>query len=510
MKMYNNVCIYMRLSKEDGDKIESESITNQRNLLNRYAEDIGIQIKKEYIDDGYSGTNFNRPAFKEMLEDIKNKRINTIIVKDLSRFARESINASEYIEKIFPKYNIRFIAVLDNVDTYLEKLANELIEFKLYNNQKFAKDVSEKMKKSKRANMEKGLYMGTFPPYGYVKDPDNKGKLLIDKKSSKIVKKIYDMYLSGKSSVYIAKYLTSKNIKTPAEYYNNIVQYKNHNTYNVWKHTQVNRILKNQVYIGNVVRNVVNKRTYKAKGKRHTNKEEWIITENMHEPIIDKETFYEVQEIIKSKKGSNRKLKYNYQLRPYLYCAKCGRKVVFNTRSEKQVDIACPKSNIKCCDRFYYNYYKLEKIILDNIREYYNKLFDFSEAEDRILLKRKEQNIISIEDRIKKLTYTYNRLNDNLDCMYLEKLDDKITQEEYLKNTEELKKKREQIQKELKECKTIKENFNNEDIIELKNILSNKNNEMKNNITRELIDKLIYKIEVSKNEIKVHYKFKFF
>ena len=124
----------MRLSKEDGDKIESESITNQRNLLNRYAEDIGIQIKKEYIDDGYSGTNFNRPAFKEMLEDIKNKRINTIIVKDLSRFARESINASEYIEKIFPKYNIRFIAVLDNVDTYLEKLANELIEFKLYNN----------------------------------------------------------------------------------------------------------------------------------------------------------------------------------------------------------------------------------------------------------------------------------------------------------------------------------------------------------------------------------------
>ena len=125
-------------------------------------------------------------------------------------------------------------------------------------------------------------------------------------------------------------------------------------------------------------------------------------------------------------------------------------------------------------------------------------------------MKRKEQNIISIEDRIKKLTYTYNRLNDNLDCMYLEKLDDKITQEEYLKNTEELKKKREQIQKELKECKTIKENFNNEDIIELKNILSNKNNEMKNNITRELIDKLIYKIEVSKNEIKVHYKFNFF
>lgn len=510
MKQYNNVCIYMRLSKEDGDKIESESITNQRKLLTRYAEDIGIQIKKEYVDDGYSGANFNRPAFKKMLEDVKNKRIDTIIVKDLSRFARESVNASEYIEKIFPEYNIRFIAVLDNVDTYLEKLANELVEFKLYNNQKFARDVSLKMKKSKRANMEKGLYMGTFPPFGYVKDPDNKGKLLIDKESSKIVKKIYNMYLEGKSSTFIAHYLTDKKIKTPAEYYNNIIQYKNHNTYNVWKHTQINRILKNQVYIGNVVRNVVNKVSYKAKGKRNTNKEEWIISENMHEPIIDKKTFYKVQEMIKSKNGSSYKLKYNYLLRPYLYCAKCGRKVTFTTRREDLVDISCPKSKMHCCESFYYNYFKLEKVILDNIREYYNKLFDFSKAENELLLKRKEDNIISIEDRIKKLKYTYNRINDNLDSMYMEKLDNQITDDEYLKNTEELKIKRENIKKEINECEMIKENFNNEDILELKNILSEKNNELKNNISKELIDKLIYKIEVTKNEVQVHYKFKFF
>ncbi len=505
--MFNNVSIYMRLSKEDGDKIESESITNQRKLLTRYAEDIGVKIKKEYIDDGYSGTNFNRPAFKQMIEDIKNKVIDTVIVKDLSRFARESINGADYIEKIFPEYDIRFIAVLDNVDTYLDKLANELLEFKLYNNQKFARDVSEKMKKSKRANMEKGVYTGTYAPYGYIKDPNNKGKLLVEKYSSNIVKKIFNMYLNGKSFSYIAKYLNNKKIKTPAEYYNIIIQYKDMNTYKVWKSTQILRILKNQVYIGNVVRNVINKISYKSKYKKKTNEKEWIITENMHEAIIDKDVFYKVQEIIKSKNGKNLGLKYNYLLRPYLYCAKCGRKVQFNTRSEKQVDISCPKSKIHCCDTFYYNYYKLEKKILDNIKEHYNNLFDFSKAENEILLKKKENNIISISKRIKKLNFDYNRINDNIDFMYMELLDEKITKNEYLKNTESLKAKREEIKAEIKECEFIEKNFENEDIIELKNILKNKEQELGNNISKELIDKLIYRIDISKEHVQVYYNF---
>ena len=278
----------------------------------------------------------------------------------------------------------------------------------------------------------------------------------------------------------------------------------------MWKPTQVNRILKNQVYIGNVVRNVVNKVSYKSKEKKRTNKEEWIISKNMHEPIVDKETFYKVQDMIKSKNGSGHKLKYNYLLRPYLYCAKCGRKIAFNTRREKQVYIFCPKSLMKCCDNFYYNYYKLEKGILNNIKEYYNKIFDFSKAENEFFFKRKENNIISIEGRIKKLTYAYNRINDKLDSMYIEKLDSQITEEEYLENTKALKSNRENIKKEIKECERIKEGFNNEDVLELKKNLSEKNNELKNNISKELIDKLIYKIEVSKNEVQVHYKFKFF
>lgn len=508
MREFKNVGIYMRLSKDDGDKLESESITNQRKLLERYADDVGIKINKEYIDDGFSGTNFNRPKFKEMINDVILGKIDTIIVKDLSRFARESIDASEYIEKFFPEHNVRFIAVLDNVDTYLENLANILIEFKLYNNQKFAKDISDKMKKSKRNNMEKGLYMATYPPYGYVKDKENRGKLIVDEKSSKIVKKIYKFYLEGKTSVYIAKYLTSNKVKTPAEYYN-IVQYKKTNMYSVWKPAQILRILKNQVYIGNTVRNVENKISYRKKGKRKTRKEEWIITQNTHKAIIKKEDFDKVQKMIESKNGSAYKLKYNYLFRPYMYCKNCGRKFSFSTRHEKLVDISCPKAKIGCCEHFYYNYFKLEEKILNDIKKHYNELFNISQAGDNIVTRIMEEKNTKIDERLKKMTYEYNRINDTIDSIYMNRLDSLITEDEYISSTKELKERKEVLYNTINECKKIKENFNEEELLKIKKFLNKNNDEIKNNMNNEILDKLIYKIEISKNEIVINYKFKF-
>ncbi len=508
MDFFNNVCIYMRLSKDDGDKAESESISNQRKLLKRYAEDIGIKINKEYVDDGYSGTNFNRPKFKEMISDVKLKKIDTIIVKDLSRFARESVEASEYIEKFFPEHDVRFIAVLDNIDTYLDSLANVLIEFKLYNNQKFAKDVSDKLKKSKRSNMEKGLYMGTYAPYGYKKDPNNKGKLVVDKNSSRIVKKIYNMYIDGKSSQYIAKYLNSKKIKTPAEYYH-ITPNKKTNMYGIWKRTQILRILKNEVYIGNTVRNVVNKVSYREKKKRQTNKDEWIITKNTHEPIIDKCNFEKVHEILNSKRKTTNVKVHNYLFRPYMRCAKCGRKLNFNVRSDKVVTINCPKSDMNCCGKYYYNYFKLEKEIINNIKGHYKKLFDLVSAEDDIILKKNKDYLKNIDEKLKKLNYDYNRVNDNIDSLYMKKLDNLINDEDYLKDTKILKEKRDNIQNEINKYNDLKSNINEENILELKKNIQQENNIINNNIKEELIEKLIYNILISKNEIVINYKFKF-
>lgn len=508
MNLFKNVCIYMRLSKDDGDKIESESISNQRKLLERYASDLGIKINKEYVDDGYSGTNFNRPKFKEMISDVKLKKIDTIIVKDLSRFARESVEASEYIEKFFPEHNIRFIAVLDNIDTYLDSLANVLIEFKLYNNQKFAKDVSEKLKKSKRANMEKGLYMGTYPPYGYIKDKNNIGKLIIDKESSTIVKKIYKMFLDGKTTTYIAKYLTSKKIKTPAEYYN-IVPGKKTNMYNIWKRTQISRILKNEVYVGNTTRNVINSTSYKSKKKIKVDKSEWIITENTHEPIIDKCDFEKVQEIFKSKKKNVTSLKYNYLFRPYMFCAKCGRKITFSVRNEKLVTLGCPKSTIGCCEKYYYNYFKLEEKIINDIKEHYEKLFNIKSAEDNIIMKKSNEYILNIDNTIKKLSYNYNRINDTIDHIYMKKLDNLISDDEYINETKTLKEKRDNIQIEIEKYNKLKANINEENILEMKKYIRQNNEIIKKNINNELVEKLIYNILISKDEVIINYKFKF-
>ena len=499
----------MRLSKDDGDKLESESISNQRNLIYRYAKDLNIIIVKEYIDDGYTGTNFDRPGFKEMIKDIECGIIDSILVKDLSRFARESIDSSNYIERYFPENNIRFIAILDNIDTYLDKMANQLVEFKLYNNQKFARDTSRKLRKSKRANMEKGLYMATYVAYGYKKDINNKGKILVDKESSKIVKKIFQMYLDGNSSVFIAKYLTDKKIKTPAQYIK-IIPFKETNMYSVWKSTQILRILKNEVYIGNTVRNVENKIAYNKKEKRRTNRNEWIITKNTHEKIISEEEFYKVQELIKNKNGRNTGLKYNYLLRPYIYCGKCGRKVDFNTRSEKQVDLRCAKATYNCCEHYYYNYYKLEENILYDIKEYCKKICDFNKIEENVLNNKKSTMLNEIDKKVKKLLYEYNRINDNVDSLYIKKLDDEITEEEYKECMKEYNKKREDIDKKISEYNLIKNSFDEKSIKELKKIINEEKENLKNNISSELIDKLIYRIELSKSKVGVKYKFKFF
>ena len=350
--------------------------------------------------------------------------------------------------------------------------------------------------------------MGTYAPYGYKKDPNNKGKLVVDKNSSRIVKKIYNMYIDGKSSQYIAKYLNSKKIKTPAEYYH-ITPNKKTNMYGIWKRTQILRILKNQVYIGNTVRNVVNKVSYREKKKRQTNKDEWIITKNTHEPIIDKCNFEKVHEILNSKRKTTNVKVHNYLFRPYMRCAKCGRKLNFNVRSDKVVTINCPKSDMNCCGKYYYNYFKLEKEIINNIKGHYKKLFDLVSAEDDIILKKNKDYLKNIDEKLKKLNYDYNRVNDNIDSLYMKKLDNLINDEDYLKDTKILKEKRDNIQNEINKYNDLKSNINEENILELKKNIQQENNIINNNIKEELIEKLIYNILISKNEIVINYKFKF-
>ena len=216
-----NVGAYIRLSREDGDKLESESITNQRNIITSFIEENGYTLYKEYIDDGYSGTSFDRPGFNKLLKDIEDKKVNMIITKDLSRFGRDYIKTGYYIEHFFPENMIRYISILDNIDTFVDGTQNDIMPFKSLLNDMYAKDISKKIRsvlQNKRAN---GQYMATYAPYGYYKDLTRKGVLCVDESVRHIIVRIFNLFISGMPIYSIAKTLTEEGVDIPA-IHNNI------------------------------------------------------------------------------------------------------------------------------------------------------------------------------------------------------------------------------------------------------------------------------------------------
>lgn len=210
------VAMYIRLSREDGDKQESESIGNQRDIIKRYIKENNLQCVGEYIDDGVSGTTFKRQSFQKMIIDIEQQKINMVITKDLSRLGREYIQTGYYIEKYFPEHEIRYVAINDGIDTFSNNVCNDITPFKSIMNDMYAKDISKKVKSVIKEKQKNGEYMCTIPPYGYKKDKLKKNHLIIDKNVVDNVKKIYNMYLSGESIYKIREYLNKNKIQSPS------------------------------------------------------------------------------------------------------------------------------------------------------------------------------------------------------------------------------------------------------------------------------------------------------
>ena len=294
---------YLRLSLEDNSKKgglvdESESIANQRRILNQFIDMRGNTGSKckEFIDDGRSGTNFDRPGWKELLEEVENGTIKVVIVKNLSRLGRSNFECSYYMDYYFPSVDVRFMTVQEEVDTNdIYSSSNEYAPLNNFMNEKYSRDLSKNIKNSKRLKQKAGEYIGSNnSPYGYLKDPNDKHHLIIDEYASNVVKKIYEWYLESGSQHEVIRKLFENKIPTPAVYRNYETMTKKLVNPYQWSGRTVKYILTSQMYIGNMEQHKYEKKSFRSKKLSRVPKDEWIIVENTHEPIIDKETWEKV------------------------------------------------------------------------------------------------------------------------------------------------------------------------------------------------------------------------
>lgn len=332
------VGIYLRLSQEDKVKkdTESNSIENQRRIIKKYIDsNEDLVFISEYADDGYSGTSFNRPGFQEMLKDLKNSKIDTIIVKDLSRFGRNYVEVGRFLEDTFPTMRVRFISIIDKIDSFKnpESSSSMLVNFKNLINDEYARDISRKIKSVYRIKQKKGEYIAAHVPFGYRKDPDNKYHLLIDMEGAKIVKLIFELALNNKTAIQIADYLNERKFPTPSQYKKqkgqfyktNIVTDENIDEIK-WNPRIISNILRNEIYTGNLIQNKKNKISYKLKKRIDVEKEDWIKVENTHEALVSKEDFKWIQEKYYSKIIQIRRKNHDYALfSGFLICNDCHR-----------------------------------------------------------------------------------------------------------------------------------------------------------------------------------------
>lgn len=301
-RMLYRMAGYCRLSKEDGENRISESIENQKKLILEYVDKAGdMQLVRMYVDDGYSGLYFsNRPQFQQMMEDIYRGEIQGVITKDISRLGREHIETGHYIERVFPSLGIRYVAILDGVDSLCHS-NEELAQFKALLNDMYSRDISKKIRGTFQVQKKQGKYMSGFAPYGYRKDPSDRHRFLIDEAAAENVRKIYRLYLEGYSVKKIAEILNEQQVLPPTEYKTkiqnlNYVNRQGRECVQKWNTPTIYTILKNPVYTGAMVQHKTEKISYKIEKCRNIPPEERYVVEGMHEAIISKKIFEKVQE----------------------------------------------------------------------------------------------------------------------------------------------------------------------------------------------------------------------
>lgn len=523
-QLNNKTALYKRLSKEDEKAGESMSIEHQGILLRQYAEEHGFNVVDEYADDGYSGTNFDRPDVQRMLEDAKSGKIDTIIVKDLSRFGRNYIEVGQYIDYIFPAYGIRFIAINDNVDT-ADRTSTAMDMMPIMNvfNEWHAANTSKKIRAVLESSQRSGKYTNWNYPYGYRAGDDESRTAVIDEEAAAVIRRIYDLRLQGHSARTIARILTDEGIPNPATYYTKLDGGKwNRPCKPYWNPETIRWILSNPTYIGHTIQHKTTRVSYKNHKVVQIPESEWIINENAHEPIISKEIWDKVQTTYEGKRGRSDKSNVVHPLSGLVVCPNCGKKLKFKSAKDVHNCFVCRTYvdlGKKYCTSHHITEQLLEALVLDDIHSLLEEVeIDETKVKERFLRERSkhtEQSRYSDEKQLKANKNRLVELDKLIQIAFEERVLGKMPESVCISLCEKYQAEKESVQRTIGEIekRLAESNKDDEDAEEYIRRLKcyGKGESLTREMCLQLIDYIAVGEKVADNverEIDIHYKFR--
>ena len=458
-----HVALYIRLSKEDESEGPSQSVQNQESLLREFVQQHRLSVYDTYVDDGWSGTSFDRPSFQRMIADIEAKKVNMVITKDLSRLGRDYILTGHYMERYFPEHRVRYISLLDGIDTGVDSTANDITPFRAIMNDMYAKDISKKIKSVKRDKQRKGQFIGGKPVYGYKMHPTEKNKIVIDEEVAPIVRRIFALALSGMSCRNIATLLNQEGVPTPATYAHLPVAKPGPYT-GLWSSERISDMLQNETYIGNMVQGRSVKISYKSKKCLKQDPANWVVVEGTHDPLVDRETFQKVRMLVNSRRHT-RSRTYDFLLKGLIFCHECGYPLAVlnrkNARGEDVLYFVCrtyqrfTKAGVCSCHSI------KEKTVTDAVVAKVREVCQAYLNPDELLPVAQEaaENAgkqSSLESELQALQSNIDSLTANLDRMYTDRLSGLLPEADFQRIFGRIKLEREQLEEKRQELELRK------------------------------------------------------
>ena len=447
-----NVGIYCRLSIDDIGNGDSSSIATQKEMLSKYVHNHGWTVADCYVDDGYSGTNFNRPGFQSMVDDIENGKINMVVVKDLSRLGRNYIQTGQYTDIFFPDRGVRFIALNDGIDSINSD--NDIAPFRNILNQMYSTDISKKVMSALRAKKQQGLFLGNFAPYGYQKDPTNKNKLIVEESGAINVKRMYDLCASGHGTPYIAKVLNRENIPSPRKHRGNLNPKYMPKRQLEWTPEAVHHILRSRLYKGDMVQGTHNCSRFKRTPTKRNPPEEWYITPGTHEAIINDDLWHYVQKCMDTRKRVQRGGEPQL-FSGFIKCADCGYALAYAKKKDTEY-YSCGLYRRKgkdCCSQHYINKKMLVEVVLDDIRRYAKMAVeDVETLAEKLALQYGNSEglrLQALSDELKIAKSRHTELDHIIEQLYEDKVAKRLTAGRFQKLSEKYEAEQSAIEKKI-------------------------------------------------------------